>query len=127
MFRSNVIARRCVGRRNHSPNAADTKTANTSPRPRSSRSAKGDDLGRAGPEGLKELRQLRSLDLSGSSVLDEELKELKELKQLISLDLNGCPCVTGIGLKHLIGLPKLASLSLEDTKVTDDGMKELKK
>jgi len=43
------------------------------------------------------------------------------------LDLSSNRAITDAGLKELFGLTSLQSLSLAGTKVTDAGLKELKK
>src|SRR5262245_22503561 len=78
--------------------------------------------------GLKELKELKSLqwlDLDGTKVTDVGLKELKELKSLQGLDLDNTK-VTDAGLKDLKELKSLQRLNLSDTRVTDAGLKELK-
>jgi internalin A len=76
-------------------------------------------------KGLKELKQLMTLDLKFTSVTDEGLKELKELKQLTKLYVGGTK-VTDKGLKDLKQLKGLTTLGLGRTEVTDLGLKELK-
>ena len=103
-----------------------------------------------GPERLKDLKNLTSLNLCSTQVTDEGLKELKDLKNLISLNLSETK-VTDAGLKELKASrtsPRLTfsrhesdgrgpegtqgpqephcRFDLHDTKVTDAGLKELK-
>ncbi|MEI4883989.1 hypothetical protein, partial [Klebsiella pneumoniae] len=62
------------------------------------------------------------LNLLGTPVTSAGLKELKDLKNLQMLTLSGTQ-VTDAGLKELKELKKLQSLGLESTKVTDAGLK----
>jgi internalin A len=74
---------------------------------------------------LKKLRNLQSLNLSGTRVTDAGLKTLKDLASLQSLDLVGTR-VTDAGLKDLKDLKSLRVLLLDRTRVSDAGVKELK-
>src|SRR5262249_22360996 len=65
------------------------------------------------------------VDLRGTKITDAGLKELKELKSLETLNLLNT-MVTDAGLKELKELKSLQTLGLRDTKVTDMGVKELK-
>jgi len=78
----------------------------------------------AGLKELKELKSLQTLDLSETKVTDAGLKELKEIKSLQTLYLWNTK-VTDAGLKELKELNNLKVLHLLDTKVTDAGVKEL--
>jgi len=64
------------------------------------------------------------VNLGGTDVTDAGVKELKELKSLQTLNLNGTD-VTDAGLKQLKELKHLQTLDLRGTKVTDAGVKEL--
>ena len=55
---------------------------------------------------------------------DEGLTQLAGLKNLESLDLTGT-AVTDAGLAQLTALKQLRELNLEDTPVTDIGVKRL--
>src|SRR5262245_3500831 len=66
-----------------------------------------------------------AVNLFGAKVTETGLKELKELKSLQALKLSGIK-VTDVGLRELKELKSLQSLSLIDTQVTDAGLKELK-
>jgi hypothetical protein len=57
---------------------------------------------------------------------DAGLKELAGLKNLQTLDLSGTK-VTGEGLKELAALKNLQSLDLRETQVTDTGVRALQK
>jgi CHAT domain-containing protein/tetratricopeptide (TPR) repeat protein len=79
----------------------------------------------AGLKELKELKSLERLGLNGTQVTDAGLKELRELKSLQDLDLGGTQ-VTDAGLTELKQLKSLQWLYLLGTRVTDAGLKELK-
>jgi internalin A len=72
---------------------------------------------------LKELKQLKTLLITGPQVTDAGLKELKELKQLTQLDLL-LDKMTDAGLKELKELKQLTRLDLSDTQMTDAGVKD---
>lgn len=84
-----------------------------------------DDLKKAVPH-LKELPDLRELQLGFTKVTDKGLAHLKDLKHLKGLGLAGT-AVTDKGLEQLKGLTELESLNLMATKVTDAGVADLKK
>ncbi|HKB38219.1 MAG TPA: hypothetical protein VKD72_17355, partial [Gemmataceae bacterium] len=65
-----------------------------------------------------------AVDLYETKVTDAGLKELKELKNLRTLNLGGTG-ITDAGLKKLKEFKSLQGLNLMDTKVTDAGVKEL--
>src|SRR5581483_5197917 len=69
---------------------------------------------------LKDLRQLRSLNLMKTEVTDAGMKEVKELAELTSLNLRATK-VTDAGIKSLASLKNLEWLSFRDTRVTDAG------
>ncbi len=74
---------------------------------------------------LKDLGQVRMLDLGSSHVTDAGLVHLKGLIHLEELDLAFTP-VTDAGLAHLEGLTRLKRLVLQGTAVTDAGLIHLK-
>ncbi len=74
---------------------------------------------------LKDLGQVRMLDLTSSHVTDAGLVHLKELIHLEELDL-AFTSVTDEGLAHLEGLTRLKRLELQRTAVTDAGLIHLK-
>ncbi|HEV2970766.1 MAG TPA: hypothetical protein VGY55_12415 [Pirellulales bacterium] len=76
-----------------------------------------------GLENLKGLTQLQFLHFSGA-VTDADLENLKEMHHLKELSLNATK-VTDAGLTKLKGLTHLESLGLGLTKVTDAGVKDL--
>jgi len=71
------------------------------------------------------LRQLQTLDLSGTKITDAGLEHLKDLPQLQTLDLSGTK-VTDAGLERLQGLRQLQELGLSGTEVTDAGLEHLR-
>ncbi len=73
---------------------------------------------------VKDLHNLKSLDLTLSKVTDQGLVYLKGLKGLTHLKLSHT-VITDEGLKELRGLTELKSLSLANTKITDAGLAEL--
>lgn len=86
----------------------------------------GPQLGNAGLEKIAGLKQLRSLDLSGSRITDEGLKYLEGLTQLDSLDLANTR-VSDAGLIHVGELYSLISLDLMNTEVSNSGLAYLKR
>jgi tRNA A-37 threonylcarbamoyl transferase component Bud32 len=80
-----------------------------------------------GDEGMKSvarMKRLRLLDVFETRVADEGLKELAGLPRLFSLKL-GKTRVTDAGIRALAGAAELRWLDLSDTDVTDEGLKEL--
>jgi internalin A len=75
---------------------------------------------------LKDLPELRRLDLCATFVDDAALTNLENLTELRELDLSNT-WVTDAGLKHLEKLMNLRTLDLRQTKVTDAGVAELRK
>ena len=87
----------------------------------------GNAIGVGGFAHLGKLTRLRYLNLESTHCTDHDVALLIPLANLTDLDLGYNPGVTDSGLRHLIGLRKLAGLRLYETKVTDDGVAELKK
>jgi hypothetical protein len=78
-------------------------------------------------EGLREitaLHQLRSILLSENDISDQGLESISNLGDLTEIVLNKTK-VSDDGLKQLAKLKKLKYLYLEDTKVSDAGIKHL--
>lgn len=63
------------------------------------------------------------VDMANSDVTDETIESLREMSQLRVLDLNDTQ-VTDQGLRVLQDLPKLEALKLRGTKITDQGFKD---
>jgi Leucine-rich repeat (LRR) protein len=72
---------------------------------------------------LAGLTEVQSIYLPGTKTTDEHFKHFAGMKKLNSLFLDSTP-VTGIGLAPLKDLP-LSSLSLNNTKVNDEGLKAI--
>ena len=70
------------------------------------------------------LSDLQSLDLSGASFLDSDLKPIGKLTALEALFLKNT-AVGDAGLAHLAPLKNLRRLDLSGTRVTDNGLKVL--
>lgn len=75
---------------------------------------------------LRDMSQLRALDLRKTKVMDEGLKKLGGLKKLRFLALDDTH-ITDDGLKTLADFPALFELWLNRTRVTDGGLKTLDK
>ena len=69
---------------------------------------------------------LEYLSLESTRATDADVAHLAVLAKLTHLDLGYNPGVTDAGLKHLTGLRRLTGLLLYGTKVTDDGVAEMK-
>src|SRR5579864_6795255 len=85
-------------------------------------------LGRQGAAklaSLKDLPELRRLDLCATYVDDAALANIENLTELRELDLS-ITSVSDAGMKHLEKLTNLRSLDLRQTKVTDAGVAELR-
>ena len=83
-------------------------------------------LGRDGFRPLGGMAGLEYLSLESTTATDDDVAHLAVLGKLTHLDLGYNPGVTDAGLRHLTGLRRLAGLRLYGTKVTDDGVAELK-
>jgi len=70
---------------------------------------------------LAALKNLRFLELCGSSATDDDLRCLDNLTRLAALDLCGTD-IAGEGLRHAAGLKRLESLSIGGTRVGDDSI-----
>jgi len=85
--------------------------------------------GEVSPETLalvNDLRELKTLDLSGSGVDDAALARLKPLSGLQSLKLNGCTKISGTGFRHVALLPPLEELEMDSTTLADSDLAYLK-
>jgi hypothetical protein len=74
---------------------------------------------------LRDLTDLRTLNLSGTGITDAGLKSVGGLTGLQTLLLNET-AVTDAGLQHLHQLTELRELSLYHARVTDEGLTSLK-
>lgn len=83
----------------------------------------------AGLEKLRKLESLESLDLGGTQVTDAGIRHLSQIRKLKVLVLDGTP-VTGLGVldasrqngkDDVPNFPALETLTLSDTRVTDEG------
>ena len=79
----------------------------------------------AGLEHITALTQLEELNLSNTDVGDAELERLKGMTQLRYLGLVGTR-ITDAGLRHLEGLTRLEELALNKTQIGDAGVAHLK-
>ncbi|HKO57436.1 MAG TPA: C45 family autoproteolytic acyltransferase/hydrolase [Thermoanaerobaculia bacterium] len=75
---------------------------------------------------LRDLPDLRTVQLAGTNVGDEALAQLAGLTRLEQLGLKGTR-VTDAGLVHVGRLTNLINLNLSDTQVTDAGLAQLGK
>ncbi len=75
---------------------------------------------------LKNLEQLKSLELGDTQVTDEGLASLTQLQQMEAIGLTGTK-ITDAALKHLLDLPRLRRLELTRTAITDAGLAQLAK
>jgi tetratricopeptide (TPR) repeat protein len=81
----------------------------------------------AGLVHLKGMKRLRSLELSGcDAITDAGIRHLTTLKELRRLEVQRCPRITDVSIKSLKALAKLESVSLEGTKITQQGRDELR-
>ena len=77
-----------------------------------------------GLRNLEALKDLRSLDLKGTSVTDRGLQRLQGLTYLRYLRMHGTQ-VTGAGFAKLGSLTNLSELNLDYTKTDDEGVKRI--
>jgi Leucine-rich repeat (LRR) protein len=94
------------------PLLADLSVANTAIR--------GTGLG-----GLCKVKQLRSLNLSGSNVDDDGLQTIAGIPSLERLELSHCVKITDAGVRHLAKLSNLTELDLRGTKTSDAALAAL--
>jgi len=74
---------------------------------------------------LKQLQNLRQLQLGYANITDDGLQGIKDFANLEKLSLYGTR-VTDAGLRHLRGMGKLRGLDLSDDKCTDAGLNDIK-
>jgi hypothetical protein len=75
---------------------------------------------------LKAFPHLQGLDLDGAKITDAGLEHIKDLTQLRQLDLSRIEGITDSGLVHLKGLAHLEALNLSDNDFTDVGLRHLR-
>jgi len=75
---------------------------------------------------LSDLKELKELDLSHTSITDSELAHLSRLRNLEYLRLQDTP-ITGAGLQYMSNLKSLKELDLRKTQVDDAGLAYLSK
>jgi Leucine-rich repeat (LRR) protein len=75
---------------------------------------------------LGQLPQLKTLELLGCRLSDEQVNLLSDLTTLRELDLSFNP-ITDAALPSLANLKELKSLWLNDTQTTEQGRKQLAK
>jgi hypothetical protein len=68
---------------------------------------------------------VKSVDLSGTEVRDDDLQDLDELPDLEFLELNGTR-ITDAGLVHVDGLRRLRMLGLTSSAISDGGLSHLR-
>ena len=78
----------------------------------------------SGLKGLRDLKKLTTLNLSGAAITDDSLNQLGELHNLTTLTLDHTQ-ITDAGLQQLLGLKNLAILSPMDG-LTDADLKRLR-
>jgi len=75
---------------------------------------------------LKGLPNLRQVQLAGTSVSDDDMRHLAELRILTGLGLDQT-AITDAGLKTLRSLPHLIDVECEGTQITEQGLQEVLK
>jgi hypothetical protein len=85
-------------------------------------------LGKVTDKGVEHLRNcpLKTLHLSGTNVTDECIPALLAQTKLADLKLEGCKGITDAGLIKLAGLKSLAALDVQNTTVTEEGVRQFK-
>lgn len=68
--------------------------------------------------------QVRAVNLTGSTIEDDDLRHLSALPRMTLLNLDGTR-ITDHGLQHIRDLPGLSILRLARTPITDAGLKRL--
>lgn len=87
--------------------------------------APGVKISPAGLQAVAQQKKLSYLDLSNSSIGDDDLKSLIPLTELRMLDLSGTQ-VTDAGMRYIAELASLEYLHLDRTAVTDDAVESLR-
>jgi hypothetical protein len=79
-----------------------------------------------GLEHLRDLKQLRHLDLSSTRIEDDRLSGLRGLTALERIDFPNNPRLTGAFFEHVADLPNLKSVVVRGCGITDVGLSHLK-
>ncbi len=74
---------------------------------------------------LGKSKALRSLVIHSPHLQDKHLKVIANISQLVSLDLSGCPRLTGPGFAVLSKLSQLEELQLNGTRIDSAGLRSL--
>ncbi len=74
---------------------------------------------------LKDMNQLRDLDLTGVEFADESLADLKHVGQVRKLALRGLS-ISDEGMKTIAKMPNLRALTLSEVLVTNEGLNTLR-
>jgi hypothetical protein len=74
---------------------------------------------------LGELTGIESLALNAHHLTDATLARVESLKRLKELDVSSS-LITGHGLRHVVKLPQLRSLTLDERQIDDEGIHVLK-
>ena len=70
------------------------------------------------------VQSIEQIQLSGTSIVDDDLKKLKVLSRLTGIGLDDT-AVTDAGLEHLVGLNYLEVIQHQGTQITDEGVAKL--
>lgn len=73
-------------------------------------------------ERLQQLPKIRSLDLSGTSLTDDDFRPITQLTTLTELFLNNCPWLKDEHLAQLAKLKQLKTLELSSPEITAQGL-----
>lgn len=86
----------------------------------------GTEITDAGLEHIKNFPKLEALHMHSTMISDAGVAHLKNLPNLLRLTLTWCPNITDGAMEHLKGMTNLQWLRIVDTKVGDDGLLALK-
>jgi serine/threonine protein kinase len=75
---------------------------------------------------LKHSRSLLALKVVSDNLNDADLKQIAKISSLRELVLRDNPEITDAGVKNLVGMPHLQSLSLDGCNITPRAIKDLK-